>query len=133
MTLLFTCISYVVDARKMMLHSLTSWKQRLTSAKCQNDIGMAPDSVTAPPSDLMQNKSLNLTIGYIARSVRINIISPLYKFCKNNTYGMCLKILNTLFYTILAKFCFFEHLLLKILSGITNSVDPDQTALSGAV
>ena len=27
-----------------------------------------------------------------------------------------------------AKFCFFKQLFLKILSGMTNSVDPEQTA-----
>ena len=31
------------------------------------------------------------------------------------------------------KFCFFIHLLLKMLSGMANSVDPDKTALSGTV
>ena len=49
-------------------------------------------------------------------------------------YGKCPKILNTLFHIIIyTKFCFFMHLLLKILSGIANSVDPDQTAPLGAV
>ena len=40
--LMFTCISYVVDSRKMTLYCLTLWQRRLTSAKCQNDVGMAP-------------------------------------------------------------------------------------------
>ena len=42
-TLMSTYISYVVDARKTTLHRLTSWKRRLTSAKCQNDVGTAAD------------------------------------------------------------------------------------------
>ena len=39
------------------------------------------------------------------------------------------------FYSILfwLKICFFKHLFLKILSGMANSVDSDQTAASGAV
>ena len=43
-TLIFICISYVVDTRKT-LHRLTSGKWRLTSAKCRNDVGTAPDSI----------------------------------------------------------------------------------------
>ena len=38
------------------------------------------------------------------------------------------KISNTLLHTFLPKFCFFTQLFLKILSGMVNSVDPDQTA-----
>ena len=34
---------------------------------------------------------------------------------------------------ILSKFCFIMQLFLKILNGKANSVDPDQTAPSGAV
>ena len=45
-TLMLTCISYVVVLRKMTLDSPTSCQRRLTSAKCQNDVGTAPDSVT---------------------------------------------------------------------------------------
>ena len=49
-------------------------------------------------------------------------------------YGKCPEIPNTLFHTcFLPKFCFFMQLILKILSGMANSVDPDQTAPSGAV
>ena len=51
----------------------------------------------------------------------------------NAWYGKCPKISNTLFPTILAKILLLMHLFLKILSGMANSVDPDQTALSGAV
>ena len=50
-----------------------------------------------------------------------------------DTYGKCPKISNTLFHTILASILLFMLLLLKILSGMANSVDPDQTAPSGAV
>ena len=53
-----------------MLHHLTSWKRRLMSAKCQDDVGKRR---ALPPSDLLSNKSLNLTIGYIGGSARINI------------------------------------------------------------
>ena len=48
-------------------------------------------------------------------------------------YGTCPKILNTLFHTFLAKIVPFVHLFLKILSGMANSADPDQTAPEGAV
>ena len=48
-------------------------------------------------------------------------------------YGKCSKIWNTLFHTFLAKILPFMLLFLKILTGMTNSVDPDQTAHSGAV
>ena len=44
-----------------------------------------------------------------------------------------LKILNTLFHIILALILLFMQLFLKMLSGMANSVDPDQTAPSGAV
>ena len=33
------------NVRKTTLHRLTSWKWRLTTAKCQNDVGTMPDSV----------------------------------------------------------------------------------------
>ena len=42
-------------------------------------------------------------------------------------YGKCPKISNTLFHTVLALILLFMHLLLKILSGIANNVDLDQT------
>ena len=32
-------------------------------------------------------------------------------------------------YSILSKFCYFMKTLLEILSGMANSVDPDQTAV----
>ena len=51
-TLTFTCISYVVDARKMTFNRPTPWKRRLTSAKCQNDVG------TAPPAEKLKRKLL---------------------------------------------------------------------------
>ena len=41
-------------------------------------------------------------------------------------YNKCPKILNTLFCTILALNVLILLLLLKILSGMANSVDPDQ-------
>ena len=48
-------------------------------------------------------------------------------------YGKCPKISNTLFHTFLAKILLFMQLFHKILSGMANSVDPDQTAPSGVV
>ena len=48
-------------------------------------------------------------------------------------YVKCPKISNILFHSILGKFLLFMHLLLKIPSGMANSVDPDQTVPSGAV
>ena len=48
-------------------------------------------------------------------------------------YSKCPQISNTLFHTILAQILLFKQLFLKILSGPENSVDPDQTALSGEV
>ena len=47
--------------------------------------------------------------------------------------GNCPKISNTLFHTILAQILLFMQLFLKILSGMAYSIDPDQTAPSGAV
>ena len=40
----------------------------------------------------------------------------------------CPKIWNTLFHTILAKILLFMQLFLKVFGGMTNNVDPDQTA-----
>ena len=40
-------------------------------------------------------------------------------------YGKCPKILNALFHTFLAFL--FIQLFFKVLSGMANSVDPDQT------
>ena len=48
-------------------------------------------------------------------------------------YSKCSKISNILFHIILALIMFFMQLFLKILNGMANSVDPDQTAPSGAV
>ena len=48
-------------------------------------------------------------------------------------YGKCPKTLNTLFHTIWAEISFFMQRFLKILCGMTNGADPDQTAPSGAV
>ena len=50
--------------------------------------------------------------------------------------GQCPKILKNIcicVYSLLLwpKFCFFMQLFLKILSGMANRVDPDQTAPSG--
>ena len=42
-------------------------------------------------------------------------------------YGMCPKISKTLFPTFWVKFLFSMHLILKIIIGMANSVDPDQT------
>ena len=41
--------------------------------------------------------------------------------------------LQTLFHTFLAYFLLFMQLFLKILRGMASSVDPGQTAPSGAV
>ena len=67
--LLFTYISYVAGVTKMTLHPLTSWKQRLTSAQCQNAVWMAPDSVVHY-RELLQNKSMNLTTDYIGEECK---------------------------------------------------------------
>ena len=48
-------------------------------------------------------------------------------------YGKCPKILNTLFHTFFTKIFLFMQLFLKIVSGMANSIDPDQTAPSEAV
>ena len=48
-------------------------------------------------------------------------------------YSKCVKILNTLFHTFMAQNLLFMLLFLKILSEMANSVDPDHTAISGAV
>ena len=41
--------------------------------------------------------------------------------------GNCPKIINTLFHTFLVLILFFMQLFPKILSGIANKVDPEQT------
>ena len=46
-----------------------------------------------------------------------------------NHYGKCPEISNTLFHTFLALLLLFIQMLLKILSGKANKIDPDQTAL----
>ena len=45
----------------------------------------------------------------------------------------CSKSLNTLFHTFLDKILLFMQLFLKILNGMANTVDPNQTAPSGAI
>ena len=50
-----------------------------------------------------------------------------------NSVGKCPKISNILFYIFLAYIFLFMQFLLKILGGMANSVDPDQTSPSGAV
>ena len=48
-------------------------------------------------------------------------------------YGKFPKISNTLFSTFLAQILRFMQLFLKILSGMADSVDLDETAPSGAI
>ena len=60
------------------------------------------------------------------------VLTKTSKIVPYHMYGKCPKISNT-FHTILAQALLFMHLLLKILNGMANSVDPDQTAPSGAV
>ena len=48
-------------------------------------------------------------------------------------YSKCPKILNILVHTFLAKILLFMQLFLKMLRGMANSEDPDQTASSGTV
>ena len=65
-------------------------------------------------------------INFLSHTQKIlKAMSHLYLF----DYRKCPKISNTLFYTFFALILLFMHLLLKILSGMTNSVDPDQTAV----
>ena len=47
--------------------------------------------------------------------------------------GKCPNTLNTLFHTVCAYILLFMKLFLNMLNGMANSVDPSQTALSGAV
>ena len=60
---------------------------------------------------------------------------PCQKWCIHSLYYTYM--VNVLkfraLYSILSKFCFFMMTLLEILSGMANSVDPDQTAPLGAV
>ena len=42
-------------------------------------------------------------------------------------YGKCTTISITLFHTFWPKFCIFMQLFLKLLNGLANSVDSDQT------
>ena len=49
---------------------------------------------------------------------------------RRGSYSKCPKISDTLFHIILAYILLFMQLFLKILSGMANSVDPDQTAPS---
>ena len=59
----------------------------------------------------------------------------IYQVCfgakKKKKNGKCPKISNTLFHTFWAKILLIMQLLLKILSEIARSVDPDQTAPLG--
>ena len=48
-------------------------------------------------------------------------------------YGLYPKISNSLLQTLFAQILLFIQLFLKILSGMTNIVDADQTAPLGAV
>ena len=48
-------------------------------------------------------------------------------------YGKCSKISNTLFHIFLAYILLFMLLFLKVLHGMANIVDSDQTAPWGAV
>ena len=50
-------------------------------------------------------------------------------------YGKCPKLSNTLFYTFLAQILLFMQMFPKVHvpNGMANSVNPDQTAPSGAV
>ena len=52
---------------------------------------------------------------------------------EHNIYSKCPKILNTFIQYFLALILLFMQLLLKTLSEMANSVDPDQTAPLGAV
>ena len=48
--------------------------------------------------------------------------------CHFDMYGKFPKISNTYCILFWPKFLFFVQLFLKVLSGMTNSADPDQTA-----
>ena len=65
----------------------------------------------------------------ICKLIRLKLLS----FFLSEKYSKCPKISNTLFHTFLAQILLFMQLFLKIPSGMANSVDPDQTAPSGAV
>ena len=51
----------------------------------------------------------------------------------NIEYGKCPNISNTLYITFFAYILLFMQLFRKILCGMANSVDPDQTTPEGAV
>ena len=65
--------------------------------------------------------------GFVLKAVNLCLCTH---FCQ---FGKCPKISNTLFHSLLAKILLFMQQFLKLLNGMANSVDPDQTAPSGAV
>ena len=67
-TLLFKCISYVCWREKndIMLSNVVETKTEVSKVSKWRRNG-ARSRCAFPPSDLLQNKSLNLTIGYIGK------------------------------------------------------------------
>ena len=78
--------------------------------------------------------NIHITLGIndeITYLISLPVFNYWQKYCTK--YGKCPKILNTLFHTFVDKIMLFMWLFPKILSGMANSVDSDQTAPSGAV
>ena len=76
-------------------------------------------------TDLHQNKCSGLRVSLDSHWLGIS-----------NGYGIVLKFLTFYsipFLPIKVRFFFLMHLFHKILVGMANSVDPDQTAVAGAV
>ena len=57
----------------------------------------------------------------------------IFSYFSIKTYGKCPNILTLYSILFFAYFLLFMQLFLKILSGMSNSVDPDQTTPSGTV
>ena len=70
--------------------------------------------------------------GFLAKEYMIFFLCPIIRG-SISLYHKYPKISNTLFYIALALILLFMQLLAKILSGMANSEDPDQTAPEGAV
>ena len=67
-------------------------------------------------------------VKYANLFAQVSDIEPSWSSC----YGICPNISTTIFHCFLAQVLLFMQLFLKILCGMANCVDPDQTALEGA-
>ena len=75
----------------------------------------------------MLHQDNNITFLYLQVRKVSRLILFLFLHKNMLWYSKCPKISSTLFHNFFMKFLLFMQLFLKILSGMTNSVDPGQT------